>query len=114
MRAKQIKTFKATWRPAGGRIRVVLVKEEYGWLALLSIDATTTAEEILSAAADRFSIERDFHDLKEVDGLGREQMRGIRPAGCPAFPAGSLPDAALEGEVGATPRPARWAALGSG
>ena len=30
---KTIKTFLATWRPAGGVIRVVLVQEEDGWLA---------------------------------------------------------------------------------
>ncbi|HJT78788.1 MAG TPA: transposase [Gemmataceae bacterium] len=56
-RAKRIKTFEATWRPAGGRIRVVLVQEAHGWLALFSTDPTLTAAEILSAAADRFSIE---------------------------------------------------------
>src|SRR5262249_14919641 len=33
---KTIKTFLATWRPAGGLIRVVLVKEDDGWLAFFS------------------------------------------------------------------------------
>jgi hypothetical protein len=77
MRAKRIKTFEATWRPAGGRIRVVLVREDHGWLALFSTDPALTAEEILAAAADRFSIEQDFHDLKEVEGLGQQQVRDI-------------------------------------
>jgi hypothetical protein len=76
-RIKRIKTFEATWRPAGGRIRVVLIREEHGWLALFSTDVTLTAEEILTAAADRFSIEQDFHDLKEVEGLGQQQVRDI-------------------------------------
>jgi hypothetical protein len=76
-RFKRIKTFEATWRPAGGRIRVVLIREEHAWLALFSTDVTLTAEEILSAAADRFSIEQDFHELKEVEGLGQQQVRDI-------------------------------------
>jgi hypothetical protein len=77
LRQKRIKTFEATWRPAGGRIRVVLVREEHGWLALFSTDVTLSASEILSAAADRFSIEQDFHDLKEVEGLGQQQLRDV-------------------------------------
>lgn len=77
MRAKRIKTFEATWRPAGGRIRVVLIREDHGWLALFSTDVALTAEEIMAAAADRFSIEQDFHDLKEVEGLGQQQVRDV-------------------------------------
>jgi len=77
VRAKRIKTFEATWRPAGGRIRVVLVREAHGWLALFSTDPAVTAEAILTAAADRFAIEQDFHDLKEVEGLGQQQLRDI-------------------------------------
>jgi hypothetical protein len=77
VRDKRIKTFEATWRPAGGRIRVVIVREDRGWLALFSTDCAMTAEEVLSAAADRFSIEQDFHDLKEVEGLGQQQLRDI-------------------------------------
>jgi hypothetical protein len=77
VRAKRIKTFEATWRPAGGRIRVVLVREEHGWLALFSTDTAMAAAEILAAAADRFSIEQDFHDLKEVEGAGQQQLRDI-------------------------------------
>src|SRR5687768_15098960 len=77
VRTKRIKTFAATWPPAGGRIRVVLVREEHGWLALFSTDPTLTAEEILSAAADRFSIEQNFHDLKEIEGVGQQQVRNL-------------------------------------
>src|SRR4029077_3268375 len=32
---------------------------------------------ILSLAADRLSIEQDFHDLKEVEGLGQQQVRDV-------------------------------------
>jgi len=76
-REKRVKTFLATWRPAGGAIRVVIVREDRGWLALFSTDVSLTAEDILSSAADRFSIEQDFHDLKEVEGLGQQQVRDI-------------------------------------
>jgi hypothetical protein len=77
VRVKRIKTFLATWRPAGGLIRVVLVREEHGWLALFSTDPSMAVEEILSLAADRFSIEQDFHDLKEVEGWGQQQLRNL-------------------------------------
>jgi hypothetical protein len=77
VRAKRIKTFLATWRPAGGCIRVVLVREAHGWLALFSTDPALTAEAILAAAADRFALEQDFHDLKEIEGLVQQQLRDI-------------------------------------
>jgi DDE superfamily endonuclease len=77
VRTKRIKTVLATWRPAGGVSRVVLVRAEHGWLALFSTDPTLTAPELLSAAAERFSIEQNFHDLKEVEGAGQQQVRDL-------------------------------------
>jgi hypothetical protein len=65
---KRIKTFVATWHPAGGAIRVVLVQEEDGWLPFFCTDVEATAEEILTAMADRGAIERAFRDLKEGGG----------------------------------------------
>ena len=56
---------------------MVIVREEHGWLALFSTEPALTAEEILEIAADRFSIEQDFRDLKEVEGLGQQQVRDI-------------------------------------
>jgi hypothetical protein len=80
---KTIKTFLATWRPAGGVIRVVLVKEEGGWLAFFCTDPAATPEEILEAAADRGSIEQTFKDVKEVWGAGQQQVRNLDSnAGC--------------------------------
>jgi hypothetical protein len=76
-REKRYKTFEATWRPAGGRIRVVLVREETGWIAWFSTDPQLGVEQILQAAAERMAIEEDFHDLKEVEGLGQPQVRDI-------------------------------------
>ena len=45
---KTIKTFLATWRPAGGVIRVVLVKEEDGWLPFFSTNPRRRLEGKLS------------------------------------------------------------------
>ncbi len=74
---KRIKTFEATWRPARGKIRVVLVKEDHGWLAFFSTEVTKTAREILESMAARFSIEEMFKALKEVEGLGQQQVRNL-------------------------------------
>jgi hypothetical protein len=74
---KQYKTFVATWRPAGGAIRVVLVKEAHGWVAFLCSDSAATAADVLSAAADRFTIETAFRDCKEVVGAGQQQVRRV-------------------------------------
>ena len=72
-----IKTFEVTWRPVGGRLRVVLVQEEDDWLAWFSTDPEMAAAEILRGAADRMTIEQDFHDLKEVEGWGQPQLRNL-------------------------------------
>src|SRR5262245_31893291 len=54
---KRYKTFVATWRLAGGPIRVVLVDEPQGWVAYFCADTSATAAEVLTAVADRFSLE---------------------------------------------------------
>lgn len=73
---KEYKTFLATYRPAGGLIRVVIVREvERSWRAYFSTEATARVASILEAVADRFAIEQDFHDLKEVHGVGQQQVR---------------------------------------
>ena len=73
---KQYKTFLATYRPAGGLIRVVLVKEDDGsWRAYFCTHADATVEEILEAVADRSALEQVFHDVKEVHGVGQAQTR---------------------------------------
>jgi hypothetical protein len=75
--AKAIKTFEATWRPAGGRIRVVIVREEDGWLAFFCTSPEVTAAAILEAMADRGAIEQAFKDVKEVWGAGQQQVRQL-------------------------------------
>lgn len=72
---KTYKTFLATYVPAGGLIRVVLVRERDGWVAYFCTQAEATVAQILEAVADRATIEQDFHDVKEVHGAGQQQLR---------------------------------------
>jgi DDE superfamily endonuclease len=74
---KTIKTFLATWHPAGGVIRVVLVKEEDDWLPYFSTKAEATPREILEGIADRGALEQTFKDVKEVWGAGQQQVRNV-------------------------------------
>jgi hypothetical protein len=74
---KRYKTFLATWRPAGGVIRVVLVDEPTGWRAYFCTDPSASVADILTAVADRFSLEITFRDCKEVVGAGQQQVRFI-------------------------------------
>jgi hypothetical protein len=75
---KRYKTFLATWRPAGGVVRVVLLAEGDGtWRALLCTDAEAAVEAIVQAALDRWAIEQNYHDLKEVEGIGQVQLRRL-------------------------------------
>jgi hypothetical protein len=74
---KTVKSFLATWRPARGPIRVVLVKEEDGCLAFFCTDCQATAAEVLEAAADRNALEQCFKDVKEVWGAGQQQVRNV-------------------------------------
>jgi len=74
----RFKTFLATYRPAGGLIRVVLVKNDDGtWVAYFCTDPTASVAEILEAVADRSAIEQVFHDVKEVHGAGQQQLRHV-------------------------------------
>jgi hypothetical protein len=75
---KRYKTFVATWRPAGGAIRVVLVDEPSGWVAFFCTDPAASVADVLAAVADRFSLETCFRDVKEVVGAGQQQVRRVR------------------------------------
>jgi DDE superfamily endonuclease len=77
---KTFKTFLATWQPAGGAIRVVLVQEEDqpdGWVAYFCTDVAQSAETILEVLAQRNTIEQTFKDVKEVWGAGQQQLRNV-------------------------------------
>jgi len=82
--AKRYKTFVATWRPAGGAIRVVLVDEPTGWVAFFCTDPAATVADILGCMADRFSLETAFRDCKDSVGAGQQQVRRV-PASTGAF-----------------------------
>ena len=74
---KRYKTFVATWRPAGGAIRVVLVDEPTGWVAFFCTDVSVSVAGILEVIAARFSLEIAFRDCKEVVGAGQQQVRFV-------------------------------------
>ena len=74
---KTFKTFPATYKPAGGVIQVVIVKEDHDWFPFFATDPNATVEEIIESFADRATIEQDFHDVKVVWGTGKQQVRNI-------------------------------------
>lgn len=75
--AKIFKTFLATYRPADGIVRVVIVKEKHGCEYFFCTDPNASPRKIIEAFADRAVIEQDFHDVKEVWGAGQQQVRNI-------------------------------------
>ncbi len=81
---KRYKTFVATWRPAGGAIRVVLVDEAPAWVAFFCTDPAASVADILEAVAARFSLETAFRDCKDIVGAGQQQVRRV-PASVGAF-----------------------------
>jgi len=73
---KQVKLFKATYRPAGGLVLVLIVREAADcWRAYMCTNLSATAEQILEAVSDRMAIEQNFADLKEIEGAGQQQVR---------------------------------------
>lgn len=75
---KRYKTFLATWKPAGGVIRVVLVDEPTGWRAYVCTDPSATVADILTAVADRFAREQGCQRMKEELGLAHFEGRSWR------------------------------------
>ena len=74
---KKYKTFLATYKPVGGVIRVVLVREPDHWVAYFSTDPDLSVASILETVADRSALEQVFHDVKEVHGAGQQQLRHV-------------------------------------
>jgi hypothetical protein len=74
---KKYKTFLATYRPAYGMIRVVIVREPDRMEYFFSTDPAVSVREILETFADRSAIEQLFHDVKEVWGAGQQQVRHL-------------------------------------
>jgi hypothetical protein len=76
--SKQVKMFTAVYRPAGCLISVMLVRENRdNWRAFMCSNLSATAGQILEAVADRSAIEQNFHDLKEIEGAGQQQVRNF-------------------------------------
>jgi DDE superfamily endonuclease len=79
------KTFLATYPPAGGAIRVVIVKRSpqwfadspADWVAFFCTDTSVAVEAIIECVADRSAIEQNFHDVKEVHGAAQQQVRNV-------------------------------------
>ena len=75
---RHYKTFLATSPVFGGQIRVVLLEYSKGqWAAYVCSDCSMGVERILETVADRWSIEEQFHDVKELWGAGHQQVRNI-------------------------------------
>ena len=74
---KKYKTFLATYKPVGGVIRVMLVREPDRWVAYFSTDPDLSVASILETVADRSALEQVFHDVKEVHGAGQQQLRHV-------------------------------------
>jgi hypothetical protein len=75
---KDVKVFKALYKPAGCTIKVLVVWESKDcFRAFMCTDLAASAVEILEAVADRCAIEQNFSDIKEIEGAGQQQVRTI-------------------------------------
>jgi hypothetical protein len=88
------KTFLATWRPAGGGIRVVPVGEPAEWRASFGTEASASVADILTAVADRFSPDIDHPDYHPSDWVSARLGAGYyrRPGAADSRPV--VPSAA--------------------
>jgi hypothetical protein len=75
---KDVKVFTALYKPAGCLVQVLVVREGKDcFRAFMCTDLTASAAQILEAVADRYAIEQNFSDLKEIEGAGQQQVRTI-------------------------------------
>jgi len=75
---ERYKTFLATWAPAGGVIRVVILKaKDDSWRAFLDSEPGASVEAIVQAVHDRWAIEQNYDDLKEVERIEQVQSRRV-------------------------------------
>jgi len=91
-RPKRYKTFLATYRPAGGLIRVVLVKEDSGdWRAYFLHPCRGPAWRRFSKRWRTVSAEEQvFHDVKEVHGVGASADAETTGSHCRGLPSESV------------------------
>jgi hypothetical protein len=75
---KVVNVFKALYKPAGCMVQVLIVKESKDcFRAFMCTDLTASAVEIIEAVADRYAIEQNFSDIKEIEGAGQQQVRTL-------------------------------------
>lgn len=75
---KEVKLFKALYKPAGCLVQALIVRDSNDcFRAFMCTDLTASAIQILEAVADRYAIEQNFCDLKEVEGAGQQQVRTL-------------------------------------
>ena len=75
---KEVKVFKALYKPAGCMVQVLVARESKDcFRAFMCSDLTACAVEILEAVADRYAIEQNFSDIKEIEGAGQQQVRTL-------------------------------------
>ncbi len=91
---KRYKTFLAIWRPAGGVIRVVLVDEPTGWRAYFCTDPSASVADILSAVADRFSLDIDHPNYHPSEGVSASRRDGYDRHSVAVDPGPVVPSAA--------------------
>lgn len=78
MAERHCHTFLATSHVVGGMVRVVMLKHPDGnWAAYFSTDVSMSVEAILKVVSDRWAIEEHFHDVKEIWGAGKQQVRNV-------------------------------------
>ena len=57
---------------------MVLIEHAKGnWAAYISTDTSMSIDLILKTVSDRWAIEEQFHDVKEVWGAGEQQVRNL-------------------------------------
>jgi hypothetical protein len=62
--------------PAGSGV-VILEEADGSWRAFLCTDPEAEVEAIVQSVLDRWAIEQNYHDLKEVEGIGQVQLRRL-------------------------------------
>ena len=70
---EEVQDVPGDYKPVGGVIRVVLVREPDRWVAYFSTDPDLSVASILETVADRSALEQVFDDVKEVHGAGQQQ-----------------------------------------
>ena len=73
---KEVKVFKALYKPAGCLVQVVIVRESTDcFRSFLCTDLAACVVKILEAVSDRYAIEQNFSDIKDIEGAGQQQVR---------------------------------------